>query len=72
MYTLKLIVEDATGLLDVILFDAGGDAFFPDLPPRDMAADPAAAAELHRRLMLMLGQGSQRCAAAAGGVAWWI
>lgn len=40
-----------------------GDAFFADLPPRDLRADPAAAGELQRRLHVLLGQGCQRCVA---------
>lgn len=59
-YALKLLLEDATGQLDAILFGPDGDAFFAGLSPCDMRADPAAAAELQRCLNRLLGQGCQR------------
>lgn len=60
MYALKLLLEDATGQLDAALFGPDGDAFFAGLPPRDMRADPAAAAELQGCLNRLLGQGCVR------------
>jgi hypothetical protein len=39
---------------------SAGDAFFADLPPRDLRADKAAAQELQRRLHVLLGQGCRR------------
>ncbi|KAL4458165.1 hypothetical protein ABPG75_013030 [Micractinium tetrahymenae] len=60
VYTLKLLVEDATGQLDVIVFGADGNAFFAGLPARDLHADPAAAGELQRCMQCLLGQGCQR------------
>ncbi len=55
MYTLRLLVEDATAQLDAILFGPDGDAFFADLPACDLAANGAAAAEVERRLLLLQG-----------------
>lgn len=62
MYTLKLLLEDSTAQLDAFLFGPDAGAFLADLPPRDLRADPAAAAELLRRLNKLLGEGCQRCA----------
>lgn len=60
-YTLQLLIEDATAQLDALLVGVDAEAFFADLPARDLRADPAAAAELQRRLAVLLGQGCQRC-----------
>jgi hypothetical protein len=60
VYTLKLLVEDATAQLDVILFGPDGDCFFSGLPARDMGADPQAAAALLQQLLRLLGAGCQR------------
>ena len=60
VYTLKLLVEDATAQLDVILFGPDGDAFFSGLAARDMGADPRAAADLLHQLHRLLGAGCQR------------
>lgn len=54
---MRVLVEDPTGQLDCLLFGPDADAFFADLPARDMAADAGAAAEVHRRMRLLLGQG---------------
>lgn len=66
MYALKLLVEDATGQLDAILFGPDGDAFFAGLAARDLRADPAAAAQLQRCLDRLLGRDCQRWVPAGG------
>lgn len=66
MYTLHLVLEDATAQLDALLFGPDADAFFADLPARDFGADPAAAAEVQRRLHTLLGVGCTRCAGLPG------
>lgn len=62
LYTLKLLVEDATASLDLILFGPDADGFFPGMLPRDLQADHDAATALQQRFQQLLGQGSQRCA----------
>lgn len=59
---MRLLVEDATAQVDCLLFGPDADAFFSDLPARNMAADAAAAAEVHRRMRMLLGQGATRWA----------
>lgn len=66
VYTLHLVLEDATAQLDALLFGPDAEAFFADLPARDFGADPAAAAEVQRRLHTLLGVGCQRCAGLPG------
>lgn len=60
VYTLKLVVEDATATLDLILFGPDADCFFKDLPARDLRDEASAAAALRQRLQQLLGQGCQR------------
>ncbi|KAL4852664.1 Vacuolar transporter chaperone 1 [Chlorella vulgaris] len=60
LYTLKLLVEDATASLDLILFGPDADGFFPGMLPRDLQADHDAATALQQRFQQLLGQGSQR------------
>lgn len=64
VYTLKLVVEDATATLDLILFGPDADCFFKDLPARDLRDEASAAAALRQRLQQLLGQGCQRWAIA--------
>ena len=60
MYTLKLLLEDATGQVDAILFGADADAFFQGLPAQDLGASPAAAAAVQDALLRLLGRGCTR------------
>lgn len=74
-YTLKLLVEDATAQLDVLLYGPDCDAFFAGQRPCDLRADAAAGAEVLRQLHVLLGQGCQRWVGWAGlgwlGQAYW-
>lgn len=60
VYTLKFLIEDATGQLDVILFGPDGDAFFSGMPAQDMRADEASAARLLHCLECLRGVGCDR------------
>ncbi|GAB4820360.1 hypothetical protein N2152v2_007406 [Parachlorella kessleri] len=60
VYTLKLLLEDATGQLDAILWGQHALDFLPGLPAQDLSLDPQASQELLDRLQRLLGAGSER------------
>ena len=61
VYALRLLVEDATAQLDVVLYGDDAATFFtPQLPPCDLAANPAAAQRLEQALLALLGAGCTR------------
>lgn len=70
MYTLKLLLEDATGQLDAILFGADADIFFAGLPACNLGADANAARQLLDALQRLVGKDCTRsgCSALLFGV----
>ena len=68
VYTVKLLLDDPTAQLDVLLFGPDAATFFGgELPACDMAAEPAVAGEVEDRLQRLVGKGYQRW---AGGSRW--
>lgn len=60
VWTLRLLLEDATGQLDAVLYGSEATAFFEGLAPCDLAANPQQAERVEDRLQVLVGKGCER------------